>query len=322
MHESIEPSPDRWQDDPDRIVAAWRALLAEHHHLHGPESAAMLGVPEAALIASRVGDGAVALRPHVAKWLASLRDWGKVLFAARCELGVVLAIGETDVLEIDASEARLRVRIGRHDVAIDAAVVASGYLFEDRDAHGHTVSLNWFDGSGDCAGRVFLVSKSGREAAMPQLLAQALSPQSRRAVTTPVRAGCVAHPALEGNASGRALAEAADAARLMRRAILAVDGVPELTLALEGKGTSIVYRGPLGQPRDTPPAAHASAAECKLHARPDAAVAAWRWRRPGNGAPDGIRFDARDGGRLVLVPHGDAAAAAQWVDRILEGAAE
>ncbi len=304
--------------DPDHILDAWRVLLTKHHHLHGPEAAAMLGVPEAALVASRVGSGAVALSPDLAQCLSPLDRWGKVLVASRCAFGVVLAIVEGARVERCPDGRLLRLRSAQHDVMLDADTAASSYLFEDRDAHGHTFSVNWFDGRGDCVGRVFLIAKSGREHALTWLRAQALPEQSRMAVTSPVRATRTPHHELSGTTDPEPLAAGKAAATLLQRAILAANRLPELTLAMEGMGTAIVYRGPLGKTHETPPSTHAADEGCKLHARPGATATAWRWRSRHRAATEGLRFDAGDGGQLYLIPEGQGAVAIGWLEELLK----
>jgi len=301
-------------DDPDRVLAAWRSLLASNHHLHGPEAAAMLGVPEAALLAASVGHGAVSLRADLPSLLALMPGWGKVLLAVRCGLGVELAIVEPDCVEFDPAAGTVRLSAARHAVLLDAHAAASCYLFEERDAHGHTFSVNWFDGAGDCAGRVFLISKSGRARALPALEAQAAQEQSRVPPRSTARARRMPSEFSRADAMLEAVASGAHAAVLLRRAVLASKTVPEVEMVLEGIGGTACYRGGLATTMDTPPTVHAVDAACKLHARPPAVEAAHRWRSGSPGAT-GLRFDSADGGRLSLAALGPGGGA--WVERLL-----
>lgn len=305
-------------DDPDRVLAAWRSLLAGNHHLHGPEAAAMLGVPEAALLASSVGHGALSLRAELPALLASMPAWGKVLLAVRCGLGVELAIVEPERVEHDRAGGTLRLIAAQHAAVLDADVAASCYLFEERDGHGHTFSVNWFDGAGDCAGRVFLISKSGRVKALPGLEAQASHEQSRLPTVSAARARRVRSEFSRSDAMTEAVAEGAAAARLLRRAVLAMKDVRQIETTLEGMGGTVCYRGGLATTMDTPPTVHAVDGACKLHARPRAVELAHRWRST---LPDaiGLRFDSADGGRLWLSAPGAGAAA--WVEQLLVEAA-
>lgn len=305
---------DDLRADPERLLAEWRALIERMHHLHGPEAAAMLGVPEAALIASRVGTGAVALAPQLAKLVSSMPDWGKVLVAVRSDLGVALAI--LDGVVPATQEGALRIVSGHHDLALGTDAIGSCYLFEDHDAHGHTLSLNWFDGQGDVIGRIFLVSKSGWANARAQLEAFALPDQARsppaRAWATPAIVRHVRRPA-----NGTAIATAEGAGELMTKAILALARIPSARLDLEGRGAALRYTGPLAKTSHTPPAVHATSEGCKLHARPLKAVAAWWCEEPGE-AP-GLRFEDGGGGSLTLVTGGESTAASAWARSLVEG---
>jgi|YNPMSStandDraft_2_1061718.scaffolds.fasta_scaffold10462_1 putative heme degradation protein len=134
--------------DPPRLYSRWRALLAEHRHLHGPEAAALLGVPEAALLASATGKGNTPLAGSLTDILAPVASWGRVLLAARNALGVHLNVMGRAHLELTAAEIVLHDE--QHEIRLATTGIARIDLFEENDAHGRTLSLNWFDSS-DCA---------------------------------------------------------------------------------------------------------------------------------------------------------------------------
>lgn len=144
--------------DPDRLLAAWRALLGRHAHLHNPQAAAMLGVPEAALIAARVGCGATSLRPDVEALLAPVASWGRTLFAVGNPLGVSLAFSASG--RVDSRDGAWIVSTASQVTRIDAGQVHHAFWFEDRDVHGRTHSVQLFDAEGDAVAKVFVFAKS------------------------------------------------------------------------------------------------------------------------------------------------------------------
>jgi hypothetical protein len=286
--------------DPDRLYARWRQALTEHHHLHGPEAAALLGVPEAALLASATGRGNQPLQVGLAKLLEPLAQWGRVLVAVRNRLGVkldILARAQIDV----ATTSGITIQGEQHHVFLSTQGVARIDLFEEEDGHGHTFSLNWFDGRGDVIGRLFLMSKSGREEALPWLQQFAVaSPQAfweAAPMALPPKVNVMAPQWLVGEP----VAQGAQVQAWATAAILCCDQAPAMQLDMSGMGAASVYRGALGKTMHTPPGAHATDLLCKLHARPQCAVAV---RAITQGEVMGLQVLDADGGSLVFMPQG------------------
>ncbi len=317
MHARAVPIPSEESAallaDPPRLYARWRALLAEHHHLHGPEAAALLGVPEAALLASATGRGNRPLAGGLAEIIAPVAGWGRVLLAARNSLGVHLNVMAQ--AHVEATSDRLRLTDERHEVQLATAGVARIDLFEENDAHGRTLSLNWFDAAGHAIGRLFLLSKDGRAMAAPHL--GRFQQRQPTAHWTPGSAespplllpagedtGCEAELAIGGSPAERSAWAAA--------AVLCCDHPGGIELGMGGPGVAAQYRGPLGKVSHTPPVAHATDLLCKLHVRPGAATAVHAF------GDRGISIRSADGGELRLQPLGDDTAA--WRERVRERA--
>jgi hypothetical protein len=85
---------------PDALRLAWADLVAGNAHLHGPEVAQRLGVPEAAMLAARIGHGATELVPDLAALLRPCGQWGKLLLA--CGFGQTVAAASVDYLPVSA----------------------------------------------------------------------------------------------------------------------------------------------------------------------------------------------------------------------------
>lgn len=295
--------------DPPRLYARWRALLAEHHHLHGPEAAALLGVPEAALMASATGRGNRPLAGALTDILAPVAGWGRVLLAARNGLGVHLNVMAQANIEVAASEIELRGE--QHEARLATSGIARVDLFEENDAHGRTLSLNWFDAAGHAIGRLFLMSKDGRELALEHLRAYA---QARP--TDQWSPGVTEAPALLLLPNAEASHDLPDTAPSVvgwaTAAILCCDHPGGMELAMAGPGIAAVYRGPLGKVSYTPPTAHATDLLCKLHARPGAATVVHAY------GEHGLSVRTAGGGELRLQPQGEGASA--WRERVRQRA--
>lgn len=303
---------------PDALRQAWADLVAGNAHLHGPDVAQRLGVPEAAMLASRIGHGATELVPDLAALLRPCGQWGKLLLAARNRLGVALMVMDDPHVTVDDTTVTLRTP--QHLGQIALLGVDRCFLFEERDHHGHTLSLNWFDAAGHVIGRLFLMSKSGREVALPHLQALVLphqnplwqpgdSPVPSLQVLTdggvPLLPGPVAVLTGEAN-SARTLAE---------RAVLACADVSVATVWLQGRGVAVRYHGPLPKAMRTPGAVHASDSACKLHLRMALATRLGRGEAVDGGPA--LVVDDGDGGHLGLRGGDTATASLAWVQAVV-----
>lgn len=298
-------------NEPARLREAWAELRSRDPHLHGPEAAARLGVPEAALLASRIGHGALAVRLDLHAMLAPCGGWGKVLVAGRNRLGVALLVMDDPQFRPEAD--RVKLSTEQHGATLATAGIARCYLFEERDHHGHTFSLNWFDGRGDVIGRVFLLSKSGRERAIPHLQSCALDEQDPRWQPDETRAPVMVS---EGAAAPARTLAAGDAAiGVAEAAVLGCESAGPMIVVMQGPGIVVRYDGPLGKSMRTPGAVHASDAGCKLHLRMSA-VAKLALGADGAGRPMVWIHDA-DGGALALAPRATPGPGREWLDAIL-----
>lgn len=310
------PEPSTLLADPAALRQAWAALVADNAHLHGPEAAQRLGVPEAAMIAARIGHGATELVPDLAAVLAPCGEWGKVLLAARNRLGVALMVMDAPV--VMPGQTTLGLRTPQHLGRVAIQGVDRCFLFEERDHHGHTVSLNWFDGAGHAIGRLFLMSKSGREVAMPRLMGLALPDQAPLwrpgdaplpAVVTLADEGatCVEVPTCTG------FAETPSARALAEEAVLALSRSDVATVTMHGRGMAVRYQGPLLKTMRTPGAVHASDSACKLHLRMGS-VSRVEKQETGDGVA--LVVDDGDGGQLSLRAGHTPTQAAEWLHSI------
>lgn len=295
-------------EDPDRLLARWRALLTAQPHMHLPQAAMALGVSEAALVATRVGDGAVCLQPRLAVLLDGIGQWRKVFVVTPNRLGVTIAI--LNVLDCyERAADRIELVGEQHRIVIDAARIRHCYLFEDRDVHGHSLSLCWFDAQGTGLGKLFLRSRSGQELAVPRLMAQALPEQSR------IFRGTQHSDAAGDKAAPSSMNANAQAERLAHAALAAASRLEAVELRMTGGAVDSLYRGPLASFSQTPGALHLSAAGCKAHLRPAAAQAVSPLQQ-GDGR-HGLRIDTANGS-LSILP--EAQADAHRLSELMEAA--
>ena len=167
--------------DPDRLLADWESLLASRHHLHPPEAARVLDVPESALVAARIGRGATRLDSNIDRLLRPISDWGRVLCAFSNASGVHMPLGEVSASS-DGDALRLS---GDHmNAEVDRAAITDAYLFVDTDeSHGNTRSVQFFNAAGRAVLKVFIFHKSKFEAAERGFVSCA-SPNQIRTVAT------------------------------------------------------------------------------------------------------------------------------------------
>lgn len=175
------PQSEMLLKNPDRLLAAWQELLENNMHIHPPEAAIRLGVPESALVASRIGSGATRLKPDMAAILAPIENWGRVLCAFSNKCGVHMPLGSVKSA-FDGTKVTL---CGDHMTAeIDAGAVSDAYMFIDTDeSHGTTRSLQFFDAFGSPIVKIFIFHKTRFAKLQIYLDAFLCRDQSRRVVT-------------------------------------------------------------------------------------------------------------------------------------------
>ncbi|MDW8312416.1 MAG: ChuX/HutX family heme-like substrate-binding protein [Burkholderiales bacterium] len=270
------------RSNPEAILAARDALVATGEHLHGPEIAARLGVPEAAVVAARLGRDAFELACDVPALLAPMAAWSKCLLALRSAFGVALAIGRFRAPQM--ADGHLSIASEEHSASVHLAAADRAYLLEEHDMHGHSVSINIFDAAGDALLRVFLMSKEGREHALPHLQRHRLSAQERRwqprGQVDPSRGHSVA-------ASDPAAADS------LREALLALAAGSARQVLMHSATSALTSRFRATHTSDTPPTTHATSSALKLHLRPGAAVAV-------EASSAGRAWRAANGDRFVL----------------------
>ena len=171
--------------NPEALRQDWEHLRASRPHLHNPEAARILGVPEAALIASRLGSGAIRLPVDPLEILTPIAEWRRVLVAVHNALGVSLALGQIgDVRQVGDA---IRLTGDHLHTEFSAASVANAFWFVEVDEnHGRTRSLQFSDASGQDIAKVFLFHKTAAAAAERRF--KALAEQIEQAAFTPVGA--------------------------------------------------------------------------------------------------------------------------------------
>ncbi len=172
-------------EDPNLLLSDWEDLLTSHAHLHPPEAARMLGVPEAALPACRIGSGAVRLQPNLPALLKPIQDWGRVLCAFSNAAGVHMPLGNVS-LSVEPDHIGLN---GKHmQSQIDPAAIADAYLFVDREeSHGNTKSIQFFGGNGETILKVFVFHKTKFAEAEKHLLTYESDNQKRTIAPSPIK---------------------------------------------------------------------------------------------------------------------------------------
>lgn len=286
--------------DPDDLLAAWRHLLRTHHHLHAPEAARMLGVPEAALTASRIGSGAVRLIPDVAAVLAPASAWGRVLCAVSNPCGVHMPLGE---VAAEANGDGVVCLQGAHMRAeIDAGAAADAYLFVDWDeSHGNTRSVQFYDAAGAAILKLFIFHKTKFDAAEGHFAGLKAGNQSRRpSFGLPAASRFDARAASLAEDPVAALLDATDVkpllAALLGAALPAEGG--SFAIEMVGDHARVVWRGLLSGARLDKEMLHLHESDLRSHLRYAPLLRAARTRS------DALALDGEDGRLLRIAKEG------------------
>lgn len=279
---------------PDGLLEAWMALRSERPHTHDPEAAEILGVPEAALHASRVGRGVVALTTDLHNILAPVPTWRRVFVVNRTLFGVNIHSLKVEAVAQESAN-DIRLNDGCHDIRILTEGVHQCFYFEDQTEHGRSAGLAWFNRAGHVLGKLLLRSKEGQDEAKPHILKHLAAEQSR--VFTAV-AGA------EVTAIGLAQPQSAGVDE-------AVETVHELlpdasesgclitAIGMHSQGMVSHYRAPLAKSNSAGPWVHASSVDFKCHLRLGAAVQAQQHKSTTTQSNEICLIDAL-GGRLTF----------------------
>ncbi len=304
------PTPAQLLADPRQLAEAWERLKAAHHHLHAPEAARLLGVPEAALVASRLGQGALRLPADPALILASAHQWRRVLVALGTALGVHLSL---DPVRLALGEGAALRLVGPHlETVFDASRVAHVFWFvEVDDSHGRTRSLQMFDAAGEAVIKLFIFHKTA--ASVAEKTFQALAAGIEQ---TPFLPEAVANPdiaSLPGQARPAPPIRQAlpgPAPEAFRQLFAALDGSQgPLSVTLEAGHARQRHTGPITHARTDAAMVHLHEQDIRAHLRVGAVASAVA-ELDGNGAVQSLVFGAVDGSRLRLEPADPASATA------------
>lgn len=304
------PAPAQLLDDPRLLAEAWERLKASRHHLHAPEAARLLGVPEAALVASRLGQGALRLPADPALILASAHQWRRVLVALGSALGVHLSL---DPVRLEGGAGATLRLVGPHlESAFDASRVAHVFWFVDvDDSHGRTRSLQMFDAAGEAVIKLFIFHKTAAAAAGKTFAALAAGiPQ------TPFQPGAAAGPArtvLPGAARPAPAVRQAlpgPAPEAFRQLFAALDGSHgPLCVTLEASHAWQRHTGPITHARADAAMVHLHEQDLRAHLRIGAVTSAVA-EMDASGVVCSLVFGAVDGSQLRLEPAEPGTAAA------------
>lgn len=305
-----QPAPAQLLADPALLSQAWERLKASHHHLHAPEAARLLGVPEAALVASRLGQGALRLPADPARILASAHQWRRVLVALGTALGVHLSLDPVRLAEGEGNALRL---VGPHlESVFDASRVAHVFWFvEVDDSHGRTRSLQMFDAAGEAMIKLFIFHKTAAAAAGKTFAALAAGiPQS------PFQPGAAGDPAktvLPGATRPAPAVRQAlpgPAQEAFRQLFAALDGSHgPLSVTLEAGHAWQRHTGPITHARADAAMVHLHEQDLRAHLRIGAVTSAVA-EMDASSVVRSLVFGAVDGSQLRLEPADPGTAAA------------
>ncbi len=153
--------------DPELLLTDLRALYAQDHHIHPPEAAQRLGVPESALVACHIGKGAIRLKPDMSLLLKPIADWDTVLCAFSNTVGHLMPL---DTIQMAQQNEHIQLSGSMMEATINNTAIKDTYLFIDNDkGHGITRSIQFFDATGHAILKVFLLHKSSFAHAEPYL---------------------------------------------------------------------------------------------------------------------------------------------------------
>lgn len=141
----------------------WQALKAENPHLRIRNAAEKLGVSEAELLATQIGENVVRLRPEFAAILGEVEALGKVMALTRNDECVHERKGT--YLNPDFSNPHAGLFVGEDiDLRIFLGHWAKAYAVTEQSEHGERKSLQFFGKDGLAIHKIYLTADSNADA--------------------------------------------------------------------------------------------------------------------------------------------------------------
>ena len=142
-------------DDFVPLSERWNSLADEKPKLRIRSAAEHLGVSEAELLATRIGEGVTVLRPEFNELFEAFPDLGEIMASTRNEWAVIEKTGTFD-----------NVDLGEHmgvvlDKEIDLRVFLTRFKYafaelNDRHSRGPLRSIQFFDAHGDSIHKIYV----------------------------------------------------------------------------------------------------------------------------------------------------------------------
>ena len=152
------------------LKSQWEALKAENPHLRIRNAAEKLGVSEAELVATQIGETVTRLRPEFAAILTEVEKLGKVMGLTRNDECVHERKGV--YLNPDFSSPFAGLFVGEDiDMRIFISHWDKAYAVAETSEHGDRKSLQFFGKDGLAIHKIYL-TKDSNEAAFDELVAQ------------------------------------------------------------------------------------------------------------------------------------------------------
>lgn len=142
---------------PESLRAAWRDLAARRK-VRNRDAAELLGVSEAELVASAVGDGVTRLAGDARRVLARAPELGRVMALTRNEACVHEKIGVYENLSVDAM---IGLALGKD---VDLRLFFRHWTHAFAVENNGLASLQFFDAAGDAVHKIVLKEDADRDA--------------------------------------------------------------------------------------------------------------------------------------------------------------
>lgn len=166
------------------LTERWNQFKIEHPKKRIREAAAALGVSEAELLATEVGQGVVKLEGDFSELYKQLPTLGRVMSLTRNDACVLEHKGSFEAINVQGEGHKVGTLIGSIEARAFFNVWKFAFAGETKTAHGSMKNIQFFDAAGVAVTKIYLQEEGGNPEAYQKIVDGFRAAEQTNTVTT------------------------------------------------------------------------------------------------------------------------------------------